>query len=160
MTNCSSCGDDLPHSGPKETGCDPDNVDVWEGPHWPRVTVILVSQQQKMDQEDQALLGVIKSYEEQEYQGPLDLNIILRPTCDQRLSDDHLRAVGVKQADPGIVMFWDDQTLQAPNHVEIIAREFVEAWPEQVTVTDVDSDRLTACTQGHYMREIYGEVMK
>lgn len=126
---------------------------------WPRVTVILVSDQEKMDKEDQALLGVIKSYEEQEYSGPLDLNIILRPTCDQRLSDDHLRAVGVKQADAGIVMFWDDQTPQAPNYVEVIASEFVEAWPESVVVRDHDDQDLWACTQGHYMREIYEKVM-
>lgn len=132
----------------------------WAGDHWPRVTVILVSRQDKMDKEDQGLLSVIKSYEDQEYDGPLDINIVLQPACDQRLSEDVLRAVGVKQADPGIVVFVkDDEPFTSTAALFRLALLFTEAWPEQVVIKGPD-ETLLACTQGHYMREIYDEVMK
>lgn len=145
---------------------DPDDndtlgIDGQPGQAWPRVTVVLVSHQRKMDNEDQALLGVIKSYEEQDYLGPNDLNLILDPLNGEDVSytPDMLRAVGVSKADPGIVIFADDKDPLAPNHLTVIARNFMEAWPENIEIRDHDNEALWACTVGHYMREIYDKVM-
>lgn len=145
----------------RPTAKEPDMSTEWAGDHWPRITVVLVSHQRKMDQEDQGLLGVLQAYEQQEYEGPNDINLVLDPLDgrDSHYTEQHLRAVGVKKADPGIVVFWDDKTILPTTAFASVARIFMEAWPEQVVIQDADGN-VIACTQGHYMREIYDEVMK
>jgi len=126
----------------------------------PHVTVILVSHQSKMDHEDQDLLDAIRRYETQDYTGPNDLNLILDPLNgeDDSYTFEMLQAVGVAKADHGIVVFWSDTSKYLPDALASAARVFVDKWPENTVMRELDG-RLLACTKGHYMREIYETVM-
>lgn len=126
----------------------------------PRITVVLVSHQSKMDNEDQDLLDAIRRYEMQDYAGPHDLNLVLDPLNgeDDSYTPEMLQAVGVGKADHGIVVFWSDTSKYLEDNLSTLAQVFVEAWPENTIIKDTGS-RLVACTKGHYMREIFESVM-
>lgn len=137
-----------------DLGLTPPNGDL------PRITVVLVSHQSKMDNEDQDLLDAIRRYETQDYAGPHDLNLVLDPRNgeDDSYTPEMLQAVGVGKADHGIVVFWSDTSKYLPDVLATVAQVFVERWPENTVLKDLDG-KLTACTKGHYMREIYETVM-
>lgn len=80
----------------------------------PGITVVLVSTQKKMDEEDQPLMAAILSYEEQEYPGPLDLHLVLDPFngIEEKFTLATLTRFGVEKAEHDIIAFLkDDQTL-------------------------------------------------
>jgi len=90
----------------------------------PGVTVVLVSHQKKMDEEDQDLLRAIASYEDQEYAGPLDLHLVLDPYngIEPQFTLATLTRFGVEKAEHEIIVFLrDDQVLPPDRLLDLVS---------------------------------------